>query len=158
MIPVWPNKGKKKYLFGSVMKKSSPFHGSLLNFVVFPEFLTRLVLAPMKTQSKQILTTLLMIFFSETERFLLCHQRSGLRDPAREGWMESSFFLLSLCILISAVFSPTPFTGMKISFQAKIFCWYKPEKLNPIKQEMSFQSDSLFFNKGPEKVFFLAVR
>lgn len=84
------------------------------------------------------------------ERLLLCHLRSGLRDAAREGWMESSFFLLSLCILISTVFSPTPFAGMKISFQAKIF-WYKPEKLNPINKEMSFQSDSLFFNKVPER-------
>lgn len=125
-----------------------------MNFVVLPEFLTRLMLALMKMQSKQILTTVLMMFFSETERFLLCHLRSGLRDAAREGWMESSFFLLSLCILISTVFSPTPFTGMKISFQAKIFSWYKPEKLNPINQEMSFQSDSLFFNKGPERESF----
>lgn len=96
--------GKRcKFLFGSIMVKKSHFHGSLLNFVVFLEFLTRLVFAPMKMQSKQKLTALLMLFFSETERFLLCHLRSGLRDTAREGWMESSFFLLSLFILISAV-------------------------------------------------------
>lgn len=73
-------------------KKMFPFHGSLLNFVVLPEFLTRLVLAPMKMQSKQIPTTLLLIFCSETERFLLCHLRSGLRDAARkDGWGPVSF-------------------------------------------------------------------
>lgn len=116
-----PMRGKKKNISVWINheKKKSPLRGSLMNFVVLPEFLTRLVLAPTKMQIKQVLTTLLMIFFSAAERFLLCHLRSGLRDAAREGWMESSFFLLSLCILISAVFSPTPFTGMKISFPSK---------------------------------------
>lgn len=157
MIPVWTNEEKKQVsVWINHEKKKSPFHGSVMDFVVLPEFLTMLGLALIKMQSKQILTALQMIFFSETERFLLCHLRSGLRDAAREGWMESSFILLSLCILISAVFSPTPFTGMKISFLAKIFCWYKPEKLNPINEEIPFQSDSLFFNKGPERESFLS--
>lgn len=82
-----------------------------------------------ESTSQTSITTLLKMFFNETERLLLCHLRSGLRDTAEEGWIQSSFFLLVLCILISTAFSPTPFAGMKICFQAKIFCWCKPGNL-----------------------------
>lgn len=130
MIPVWTNEERKEVsVWISHKERKSPFHGSLIDFVVLPQVLTKSVLTPQKLQGKQVLTTLLMIFFNETERLLLCHLRSGLRDTTEEGWMESSFFLLVLHILISTAFSPTPFADMKISFQAKIFCWHKPGKL-----------------------------
>lgn len=96
MIPVGTNKEKKKEEVSVWIrheKKKSIFHGSLMDFEVLPQFLTRLVLAPQKLQGKQILTTLLIILFSETEK-LLCHLRSGLRDTPEEEWMESSFFFL----------------------------------------------------------------
>lgn len=87
-------KKKSKFLFGSIMKKKDVSFSWLLVEFCGPSWIFNQVGACTyeKMQSKQIPTTLLMIFCSETERFLLCHLRSGLRDAARkDGWGPVSF-------------------------------------------------------------------